>query len=252
MKTRKTFDSVRGSSIRKLKGGMSLLAVFTLLLLGVLTSGCGGAGGGWYQSGPQCSSAVAFAYEPGGDFTGCVLNNAILHSTDFSLADFDGAELNGAKFHIPFSYSSVLVGTMFTNVSATSVDFTIADLTEADFRPSIPNGTDLQWAVFDGATLDEARMNGVDLRDASFAGAYLDCANLQGADLRNADFTGASLLNADLSNALLTGAIFDSADVDGACFNGASGYVFTVSPAPNPTLNVGNISPTVAPCVPLP
>ena len=230
-----------------------MLAVFTLLLLGVLAGGCGGVGGGWYQTGPQCANAVAGANEPGGDFTNCILNNAILDSSNFSLADFDGAELNGAKFHIPFSYSALLVGTKFTNVSANSVDFTIADLTEADFRPDIPYGTDLQWAVFDGATLDQARMNGVDLRDASFVGAYLDCANLQGADLRNANFNGASLLNADLTNALLTGATFDGANVDGACFNGASGYVFTVSPNPNPpTLNVGNISLIVAPCVPLP
>ena len=251
MKTRKTFDSVSGSSIRKLQGGMSLLAVFTLLLLGVLTSGCGGAGGGWYQSGPQCSSAVAGAYEPGGDFTDCILNNAILHSTDFSLADFDGAELNGAKFHIPFSYSSVLVGTMFTNVSAPSADFTIADLTDADFRPAIPNGTDLQWAVFDGATLDQARMNGVDLRDASFVGAYLDCANLQGADLRNVDFTGASLLNADFTDALLTGANFDGAAIDGACFDWAIGVVFSPPSASNPTTGTAS-STGPNTCVPFP
>ena len=252
MKTRKIFSSVRGSSIRELQGRMSLFGVFTLLSLGVLAGGCGGSGGGWYQASPQCSNAVAGANEPGGDFTGCVLNNATLNSTNFSLADFDGAELNGTKFYIPLSYGAQLVETKFTNVSANSVDFTMADLTEADFRPDIPYGTDLQWAVFDGATLNKARMDGeVDLRDASFVGAYLDCANLRNADLRNVDFTGASLLNADFTDALLTGANFDGAAVDGACFDGAIGVVFSPPSASNPTTGtVSSTGPNT--CVPFP
>jgi len=252
MKTRKTFDSVRGSSIRKLQGGMSLLAVFTLLSLGVLGSGCGGPGpGGWYGS--QCSSAVAGASAQGGDFSGCVLNNADLSETDFSYADFEGAELNGASFWIG-TYGAVLEEAEFNNVLANSVDFTNAYLLKADFRPQplVGGYTDLQWSVFAGAVLTEAQMNDVDLRGADLTNANLGCANLQGADLRDVDFTGASLVDADLSNALLTGAIFDNADVDGAYFAGASGLAFTTSPDPNPTLNVGGISIAVAGCVPVP
>ncbi len=235
MKTRKTFDSVRGSSIRKLQGGMSLLAVFTLLSLGVLGSGCGAAGsGGWYGS--QCSSAVAGASVPGGDFSGCILNNVDLSETDFSYADFEGAELNGASFWIG-TYGAVLEEAEFNNVLANSVDFTNAYLLKADFRPQplVGGYTDLQWSVFAGAFLTEARMNEVDLR---------------GADLRNVDFTGASLVNADLTGAQLTGATFDSAIMTGANLNGTDWALPGVLLLPLSVGQAGALATTTATCVP--
>ena len=252
MKTRETFGSGGGSSTRKLHGGAYLCAVATLLSLGVLAGGCGSVGpGGWYGS--QCSSAVAGASAQGGDFSGCVLNNDDLSETEFTIADFEGAELNNASFWIG-TYGAVLEEAKFNNVLAEGVDLTNAYLLKADFRPQpiVGGYTDLQWSVFVGAVLIEARMNEVDLRGADLSGANLGCANLQGADLRDVDFTGASLVDADLSNALLTGAIFDNADVDGACFTGASGLAFTISPDPNPTLNVGGINIAAAGCVPVP
>jgi len=258
MKTRKTFDSVRDYSTRNQQGGMGLLAVFTLLSLGVLGSGCGyggypaSTGGGWSVAGaPQCSNAIAGANVPGGNFAGCILNGENLNETDFSYADFDGAELNNAKFWLG-TYDAILVGTKFTNVEAEDVDFTNADLTEADFRSDTPNGTNLQWAVFDGAILIEARMNEADLRGASFAGASLDCANLQGADLRNADFTGASLVNADLTGAQLDGAIFDSAVMTGANLNGTNWADPGVLLVALTNVQSSVIAITAAACVPLP
>ncbi len=252
MKTRKTFDSVRGSSIRKLQGGMSLLAVFTLLSLGVLGSGCGAAGsGGWYGS--QCSSAVAGASVPGGDFSGCILNNVDLSETDFSYADFEGAELNGASFWIG-TYGAVLEEAKFNNVLADSVDFTDAYLLKADFRPQplVGGYTDLQWSVFAGAVLTEARMNEVDLRGGDLSGADLECANLQGADLRNADFTGASLINADLTGAQLDGATFDTAIMNGANLSGTNWAVPGVLLLPLTPGQSGTLGSTTATCVPLP
>ena len=258
MKTRKTFDSVRDSSTRNQQGGMSLLAVFTLLFLVVLGSGCGyggypaSTGGGWSVPGaPQCSSAIAGASVPWGNFTGCILNGENLNETDFSYADFDGAELNNAKFWLG-TYDAILVGTKFTNVEAEDVDFTNADLTEADFRPDIPNGTNLQWAAFVGAVLIEARMNEVDLRGANLSGANLECANLQGADLRNADFTGASLVNADLTGAQLDGANFSGADMAGANLNGTNYATPGVLVAPLTNAQSSVIAITAATCVPLP
>ena len=174
MKTRKTFGSVRGSSIRNLQVGMSLLGVFALLSLGVLGSGCGGGGTGTNWFGSQCSSAVQGASVSGGDFSGCILNFDDLSETDFSDANFEGAELNNAYFWIG-TYGADLEETQFNNVLANSVDFTGAYLLKADFRPlphivgnTYGGYTDLQWAVFDGAVLIEARMNGADLRGATF------------------------------------------------------------------------------------
>ena len=159
MKTRKTFGSVRGSSIRKLQGGMSLLGVFTLLSLGVLGSGCGyggyppSTGDGWSVSGaPQCSDAIAGASVPGGNFAGCILNGENLSGTDFSSADFDGAELDDAKFWLG-TYDAILVGTKFTNVKAANVDFTRADLTEADFTRALIRHSDFEGAILCGTLM---------------------------------------------------------------------------------------------------
>ena len=244
MKTRKTFDSVSGSSIRKLQGGMSLLAVFTLLSLGALGSGCGGSGpGGWYGS--QCSKAVAGASEPGEDFSNCVLNAALLIGTDFSFADFDGAQLNNAKFWHPwYPYEfSTLIGTRFTNVEAQNVDFRFANLMQADFRPSFPGSTDLRWAVFDDANLYKANLNGANLEGAFFINAYLECADLSSADLESVNFVNANLTNADLSDSDLTNANFSGAFMAGANLNNAIltgvtlsstqlGVIATTPPAP--------------------
>ncbi|MEC9352817.1 MAG: pentapeptide repeat-containing protein [Planctomycetota bacterium] len=252
MKARKTFGSVRGSSIRKLQGGAYLFAVVALLSLGVLAGGCGGPGpGGWYGS--QCSSAVAGASAQGGDFSGCVLNNADLSETDFSYADFEGAELNGASFWIG-TYGAVLEEAEFNNVLANSVDFTDAYLLKADFRPQplVGGYTDLQWSVFVGAVLTEARMNEVDLRGADLTGANLDCANLQGADLRDVDFTGASLVDADLTGAQLDGATFDSAIMTGANLSGTNWAVPGVLLLPLTLGQSGTLEIFTATCVPLP
>ena len=242
MKTRKTFDSVRGSSIRKLQGGMSLLAVFTLLFLGVLGSGCGGPGpGGWYGS--QCSSAVAGANVSGGDFSGCSLIGDDLSETDFSYADFEGAELINAYFWIG-TYGADLEETQFNNVLANSVDFTEAYLLKADFRPlphivgnTYGGYTDLEWAVFNSARLVETRMNGASLRGASFVGAILKCANLRGADLREVDFTGADMEGADLTDAVFdANTDFTNANVEDACFS--TGHGADLNPAVNNSLTV--------------
>ena len=125
MKTRKTFGSVRGSSIRNLQVGTSLLGVLALLSLGVLGSGCGGGGTGTNWFGSQCSSAVAGAIEPGEDFSNCDLSGDLLKDTDFSFANFYNAKLNNTKFwHTWWGYEySTLIGTMFTNVEAQNVDF---------------------------------------------------------------------------------------------------------------------------------
>ena len=250
MKTRETFGSGGGSSTRKLQGGAYLFAVATLLSLGVLAGGCGSVGpGGWYGS--QCSSAVAGADAQGGDFSGCVLNNADLSETDFSFADFEGAELNNASFWIG-TYGAVLEETKFNNVLADSVDFTDAYLFKADFRPQplVGGYTDLQWSVFAGAVLTEARMNEVDLRGADLSAANLDCANLQGADLRDVDFTDASLVNADLTGAQLTGATFDSAIMTGANLNGTDWALPGVLLLPLSVGQSGALAITTATCVP--
>jgi len=247
MKTRKTFGSVRGSSIRKLQGGMSLLGVFALLSLGILAAGCGAVGpGGWYGS--QCSSAVQGATVQGGDFRGCILNGDDLSETDFTSADFEGAELNAADFW-DGTYGAILEDTQFNNVSANSVEFTNAYMEGADFRPlphivgnTYGGYTDLQWAVFDGAVLIEARMNGADLRGASFlltsnGPADLSCANLRGADLQGVNFSGAILEGADLTDAVFdANTDFTGADVKDACFS--PGHTADLLGAVNNTLTV--------------
>jgi hypothetical protein len=68
------------------------------------------------------------------------------------------------------------------------------------------SGTDLRWAILNGAKLD-----GVD-----FTSAHLDKAELKAAELR-----GAILLNAYLSEAILEGAQLQNADLSGAMLQGA-------------------------------
>ena len=127
----------------------------------------------------------------------------------------------------------------------------------ADFRP-LPHQvgntyggyTDLQWAVFDGAVLIEARMNGADLRGATFllttnGPAELRCANLRGAKLSGVNFTDAVLEGADLTDAVFDAYTdFTGADVKDACFS--TGHTADLSLAANNLQTV----PTPLNCVP--
>jgi len=126
------------------------------------------------------------------DFSGAVLNRAILYLAWAENAHFGGAQLQGASL-----IGARLQGARFTSLWG------------------------LGSAQLQGASLDFAQLQGASLFGASLLGASLQGAELQGAELGFADLQGASLRNARLQgasfqNARLQGASFDSAQLQGA------------------------------------
>lgn len=89
-------------------------------------------------------------------------------------------------------------------------------------------GTDLRWALLNGARfdgvdftlahLDKAELKAAELREAVFLGAHLSDAILESAQLQNADLRGAVLRNAKVA-----GVNFSGADLRGADLTNAEG-----------------------------
>jgi len=105
-------------------------------------------------------------------------------------------------------------------------DLTGADLSKARLIDARLLSVKLDWAILNGAFLDEAQLQGASLNHAWIQGASLDVAHLQGASLDNAHLQGASLVAAELQGASfgaanLKGAVLAAAQLQGALLGNA-------------------------------
>lgn len=128
-------------------------------------------------------SGVSFKH---GKFRTIVMQNALIHFSDFSNTDLTKADLSG--------------------VDARFADLSNADLSNAKASDVFAPFLNARGAIFRHADLRRSNLYGADLK---------------GADLRNADLTGATLTFADLSDADLRGAKFNSSFLTGAVLKGA-------------------------------
>ena len=101
-------------------------------------------------------------------------------------------------------------------------DLRNANLSYSDFRDahmaySILDGTQIQFAGFEDAILENSVFGNVQMFITSFKGAHFSQANLEGTKFKNAflnkaDLSNAALSNADLSRANLRGVDFRAAE----------------------------------------
>ncbi len=186
--------------------------------------------------------------------------SVILFQTNFYRSNLDGADFRRANLsesglseddsylmaedNFPFLYRVILNRddnsdlrlanarkfvdrvTELRRVKLSSTNFTDASLFRVNFYRS-----NLQKAVFKGASLVEANLDRANLRQSNFCEANLSgvtlreaeiCgANLSGADFSGADLRSSNLHMCELSAALLTAADFESANLSRANLNGS-------------------------------
>ena len=116
-----------------------------------------------------------------------------------------------------------LHGAHLVNTNLIYADFRGAILQDADLRASPLARARLNRAILDGTNFREAFLDGADFRDASLDGADLIGAHLEGTDLSGACLRDADLTRADLSEADLSGAILTRVNLTGADLTGARG-----------------------------
>lgn len=232
MMTRENISKGRRFAAWRSKGGVFVITLFTLLSLGVLGSGCGGSGGGWYSitHGPDCQThAHAGANASNGDFHNCNLNNLDLTGANYSFADFTDADLSFATGYTPGSPFGPIdfEEAVMRNVDLSFVVMDYANLVKADLRGDFPFSTNLLEAGLDDANLRQANLVNAFMKKAHLKGATLKWANLNGADLTQADLEFANLDDADLRNANLAGANLANASTVGTLFSPSAQALLT-------------------------
>jgi len=175
-----------------------------------LLSGADMAGASLYNAGVMCSSDCTSCLDPAqpdlilekASISGDVAN--FNYFVNDIACGWKEIEWNGTTFGFTFSMPADIGGVDFSNavfparasgVSPDGMDFTRVTNTCTDMDAMTG------CAVFDGATLDGAKLNGSVLQGVSF----------DMASMKNAVFTGAALLNASFRNSDLTGAVLDRA-----------------------------------------
>lgn len=175
------------------------------------------------------------------DFSGALLQNAVLdmgvftkaccveadlsgaqcNQVAFSEADLSNAKLNKAFFYLCTMQKAVADRADFAEASC-RLSMLPGSAKEADFRGArlvrcIFKDTALDGAVFSGATLERTLFQGAKGKDLDFKGANLECLrSMKNSELAGADFTGADLRSAGLRDTDFSDAVFKDCDMGGA------------------------------------
>ncbi|BBO67185.1 hypothetical protein DSCA_11150 [Desulfosarcina alkanivorans] len=145
------------------------------------------------------------------DFSGGMLQEAVMTRANLSGAVFDGADLTGAVMA-----DVDLSGASFKKANLTDADFSMANCTGIDMT-----GATITDAVFDSARLTRARIEKADATGASFIEADLSGASLVHTDLAGADLSAANLAQSNLSGANLVEATLEAAQGPDVVMDGA-------------------------------
>jgi uncharacterized protein YjbI with pentapeptide repeats len=191
------------------------------------------------------------------DLTGAKLDRAVFSHACLEHASLAGADLEEAQLDDVRAAGADFSRAVLTHCFAEGADLTKSDLSSAtlmttSFRRARLDDAKLnevtaRGAIFDEASLVDARFEkaalvGSSFRDAKAAGAVWECAELSdavlhGADVSRAIFAGARLVRADLGGMIareatfrgadLTQAVLDGSDLmqasfEGACLQGAT------------------------------
>ncbi|WP_437817709.1 DUF2169 domain-containing protein [Sorangium sp. So ce1078] len=147
-------------------------------------------------------------------FAGASLRKATFFQCAGAGADFGEAELEDAAF-VEFKGEKASFrkakATALRVVSASALpgaDFSGAELARANLR-----GVDLEGAVFEGASADNADFSEANLRKARLAQLSGKGARFMRSDLTEADLTGANLMDAMLQKAKVPGARFENTNL---------------------------------------
>lgn len=208
-----------GANLRGVRASNAILRDIDLRGFAVLQYGnfLGADLSGAFLQGADLSRAdLRFADLPGAHLQEATLDHANLRHADLSGADLTEADLDYARLHRSIIDDSTQMDPKWRAVWYVLNtanwqyhvgwwnDFARVNLEGADL--SNHSGISLVSASFEHARLDGVNFSGSNLRFADFGQAVMQDANLSWADLRDATLRSANLRDANLSGANLTGA----------------------------------------------
>jgi len=174
----------------------------------------------------------------GRDLSNRDLSGANLSGANLYGAELDNTDLSGADLSYTVLYKASLANTVFTGANLSYAN--LCGATNPVVKVDWPGGTfhenryltfdftdtDLSYADFDHAqmqdvVLTDAIVRYTNFHDANLEGVDLSYKDLTGTILTETNLTGANLAGVDLSGKDLTGTILKGADLTGANLDGA-------------------------------